>query len=88
MSPEETFSLLLRSLAEKTGREAGELEAELGAAGPEYPFDSVWLVSAGAHAARKMGIKLKNVRQHAAAFKSVRALATYLSEVDQQRDAA
>jgi len=88
MSIDDTRALVMTSLAEKTGKKLAELTSELQAAGGEYPYDSVWLVSAGARTARLMGLKLKNVRQHAPAFKSVEALATYLHELDQQREAA
>jgi hypothetical protein len=88
MSLSEIRSLLITCLAEKTGKSISALTSELQAAGPEFPYDSMWLVSAGASAARQMGLKLKHARQHANAFKSVETLATYLHELDRQRDAA
>jgi hypothetical protein len=88
MSLDRTRVIVMESLAAKTGRDLAELTTELQAAGAEYPYDSAWLVSAGARAARLMGLTLKNARQHARAFKSVEALATYLNELDEQQRAA
>lgn len=88
MSLDGTRALIIESLAAKTRKDVAELTGELQAAGAEYPYDSAFLVSAGAHAARQMGLKLTNVRAHAQAFKSVEALAVYLNGLDEQRNAA
>jgi hypothetical protein len=88
MTLDETLALVVDCLAEKTGQSVSALTAELQAAGREFPYDSMWLVSAGASAAHKMGLQLKHARQHASAFKSVEGLAAYLHELDEKREAA
>jgi hypothetical protein len=88
MDLQQTRDLVMSALAEKTGKDLPALTAELAAAGAEYPYDSVWLVSAGARAAKQMGVKLRHVRRHAKAFKSVDALAAYLHQVEQEQAAA
>lgn len=79
---------VIRALAEKKRRDPQELEAEMLAAGPECPFDSIWLVKAGVRAARRMGFKLKPRKADAPAFKSVDALARHLQRLAQEREAA
>lgn len=78
MASEETIAVVIQCLAEKAARDPGELTSELEAAGPEFPFDSIWLVSAGASAASRMGVSLVSPSKNAEAFKSVTALAGYL----------
>ena len=81
-------SVLIGALAEKRRRDVGELEAELRAAGSECPYDSIWLVKAGVHAARQLGFRLKPGKSEAAIFKSVEALTTYLHRKAQDQEAA
>lgn len=79
MSPDQVHSRLIDVLAEKRGQDRDELEAELRAAGPECPYDSIWLVKAGARVARELGFRLRPPASARMAFKSVGALAGYLS---------
>lgn len=79
---------VIAALAEKRRRDPGELEAEMRAAGPECPYDSIWLVKAGVRAARQLGVRLKPRKSEAAAFKSVESLTTYLHQKASERKAA
>jgi hypothetical protein len=88
MTHDEIRVLIIQSLAEKKQQDPAELMAELAAAGSEYPYDSIWLVKAGARAARVMGLKLKGGGGSAQAFKSVEALARHLHDLDRHGSAA
>jgi len=79
MSPDQVRSRLIDVLVEKRHRDRAELEAELRAAGPECPFDSIWLVKSGARVARELGFRLRPAASEKWAFKSVDALAHYLA---------
>jgi hypothetical protein len=79
MSPDQVRGRVLDVLAEKRRRDRSELEAELLAAGPECPCDSIWLVKAGTRVARELGFRLRPQASESWAFKSVDALARYLS---------
>jgi acyl carrier protein len=79
MSPEQVHKRLIDVLAEKRRRDRAELEAELRAAGPECPSDSIWLVKAGVRVARELGFRLRPTAGEKWAFKSVDALARYLA---------
>jgi len=87
MTFEEIKGEIIKSLAAKRQVDPEELRRELAAAGPEFPYASVWLVSACALAARNLGIPIKDARRNPKAFKSVDALARYLSDLA-QREAA
>jgi acyl carrier protein len=79
MSSSEIETRLFDVLAEKRQRDRTELETEARAAGPECPYDSIWLVKAGARVARELGFRLRPKASEAWAFKSVGALARYLA---------
>jgi hypothetical protein len=79
---------VVRALAEMRRREPVQIEAEARAAGPECPYDSVWLVKAGVRAARRLGFKLKPRKADAHAFKSIDALAAHLHHLGESKDAA
>jgi ribosomal protein L13E len=84
---EEVKTEIIESLAAKRKVDADELRQELAAAGPDFPYASVWLVSAGARAARKLGIEIKEARRNRNAFKSVDALSRYLFGLAQKQAA-
>jgi len=88
MSRAEVRGTVITVLAAKRRCDAGELEAELRAAGPECPCDSQWLVKAGVGAARALGVRLRPRASDASAFKSVEALTTYLHRLVEQEEAA
>jgi acyl carrier protein len=88
MNPDQVRSRLIDVLAEKRGRDRGELEAELLAGGVECAYDSIWLVKAGARVARELGFRLRPPASERRAFKSVGALAAYLSARAAEREAA
>jgi acyl carrier protein len=88
MSPDQVERRLLDVLAEKRRRDRAQLEEELRAAGPECPCDSIWLVKAGARVARELGFRLKPAAADAWAFRSVEALARYLSARAEEQKAA
>ncbi|MDB5862105.1 MAG: hypothetical protein JWQ76_5794 [Ramlibacter sp.] len=81
MTFEQVKDEIITSLAAKRKVDVDELREELAAAGPEFPYASVWLVSAGARAARNLGIPIKDARKNKKAFKSVDALARFLLDL-------
>lgn len=88
MTVEDVRSVIIESLADKKRKPVDELMEELAAAGPEFPYPSAWLVSAGCMAARKLSIDFKHLRRNARAFKSVDALACYLHQLANDQEAA
>ena len=88
MTREEIADLVIECLAEKKRTDVDVIKEELAVAGPEFPYDSQWLVSAGARAGRRLGVKLKHAKRNARAFKSVDALSRYIHELVVQQEAA
>ena len=87
MTFEQVKAEIIEALAAKRKVDADELRRELAAAGPDFPYASVWLVSAAARAARKLGIRIKDARRNRKAFKSVDALARYLLDLSEKEAA-
>lgn len=85
---EEVTEVVIACLAEKKGADLDAIKDELAAAGPEFPYDSQWLVSAGATASRRLDVKLKHAKRNARAFRSVGALSRYIHELVIEREAA
>jgi hypothetical protein len=79
---------LMETLARAKRRDRTELERELLAAGPECPFDSIYLVRIAVRTARRNGIDLKPTREIAKAFKSVDGVATLLTRLANEQAAA
>jgi hypothetical protein len=79
---------LIDALAAAKRRDADELEAEMLLAGPECPFDSIYLVRVGVRIARDLGISLAPSPRIADRFKSIDALAGLLSEIAQGKEVA
>ena len=88
MNRSEVRSVVVGVLATKRRRSVRELEAELRAAGPECPCDSIWLVKAGVGAAKALGLPLKLRASDTWAFKSVESLTSYLHGLLDELDAA
>jgi acyl carrier protein len=88
MSPSQIEGRLIDVLAHKRRRDRAQLEAEMRAAGPECPYDSIWLVKAGSRVARELGFQLRPKASEAWAFKSVGALARYLAARARDQEAA
>jgi hypothetical protein len=79
---------VMEALATSKRRDRGELEAELRQAGPECPFDSIYMVRVAIRVARKHGITLKPSKAIEKSFKSVEGVASLLSSLDQGEEAA
>ncbi len=88
MSHDQVHGRLIDVLAQKRHVDRAELEAQLRAAGPECPCDSIWLVKAGARVARELGFALRPAVAEKWAFKSVDALARYLASRAAEQEVA
>jgi acyl carrier protein len=76
------------TLAQMKRRDSTEMERELRQAGPECPFDSIYLARVAVKVARRLGVKIKPSAKIAQSFKSVDALTTLLDSLAAKRTAA
>lgn len=88
MSVEAYREEVMEALAKSKRRDRVELEAELRKAGPECPFDSIYLLTVAIRVAGAHGIKLTPSRAIEKSFKSVEGVASLLSSLDQGEEAA
>lgn len=88
MSVEAFHDEVMAALAVGKRRNRTALEAELRQAGPECPFDSIYLLRVAIRVARGHGITLKPSREIERSFKSVEGVATLLSALDESQEAA
>lgn len=84
----EIRSRVIETLAQMKRRDANELERELCEAGPECPFDSIYLARVGVKVARGLGFKIKPSAKVAHHFKSVEELTTLLETLATKQSAA
>jgi acyl carrier protein len=88
MKRTEIRTQVVETLAQMKRRDATELERELKQAGPECPFDSIYLARVAVKVARQLGFKIKPSAKIAPSFKSVEALTTLLEALATKRPAA
>jgi hypothetical protein len=79
---------VMDALATAKRRDRSELEQELGAAGTECPFDSIYLLRVAIRVGRAHGITLKPSRAIEKSFKSVKGVAELLAGLDHGEEAA
>jgi hypothetical protein len=84
----QTRKLVMETLAQMKRRDPTELERELKQAGPECPFDSIYLARVAVKVARRLGFKIKPSAKIAQSFKSVDALTTLLDSLASKKSAA
>lgn len=88
MSVEAFRDEVMEALATAKRRPRDELEAALRQAGPECPFDSIFLVRVAIRVARAHGITLKPSKVIEKSFKSVEGVTALLSSLDEGEEAA
>jgi hypothetical protein len=83
-----TRMLVMETLAQMKRRDPAELERELKQAGPECPFDSIYLARVAVKVARRLGFKIKPSAKIAQSFKSVDGVTTLLDSLAAKETAA
>lgn len=88
MMRHEIREVVVETLAQMKRRDAAELERELLQAGPECPFDSIYLTRVGVKVARSLGFRIEPSPKIAHSFKSVEDLTTLLESLAGKASAA
>ena len=88
MSRSEVRQMVVDTLAQAKRRDPAELERELKQAGPECPYDSIYLARVAVRVARQLGFKIKPSTKIAHFFKSVDGVTSLLVTLAEERGAA